>query len=223
MNEPVKRRYRSPVREQAAQRTRAQIRDAAARLFVRQGYAGTTMRQIAEEADVSERTTYSVFPAKLDLLVEVIGVATAGDDRPVPLADRPEFQAALAERDGKKALQAAISWFSTLLERSGPLVMAAYESAGADEALRRAAIEGERARARDLSLIAKALHSHGALRPDLDVEQATDILLVWISPQTHQILRRDRRRSQGRYQDTLFTVLERALLPGEKKRLMKSP
>lgn len=212
MNPPVKRRYRSPLREQAAQRTRAQIRDAAAWLFVQQGYAGTTMRQIAEEADVSERTTYLVFPSKLDLLVEAIEIATTGDDRPVPLAERPEFQAALSERDGNKALQAAISWICTLLERSGPLVMAAYESAGADEALRRAAMEGERARARDLSLIAKALHSNGALRADLDVEQATDILLVWISPQTHQILRRDRKRSLARYQDTLLTVLERALL-----------
>lgn len=212
MTLPVKRRYRSPLREQAARRTRAQIRDAAARLFVQQGYAGTTMRQIAEEADVSERTTYLVFPSKLDLLVEAIEVATTGDDRPVPLAERPEFQAALSERDGNKALQAAISWAATLLERSGPLVMAAYESAGADEALRRAAMEGERARARDLSLIAKALHSNGALRADLDVEQATDILLVWISPQTHQILRRDRKRSLARYQDTLLTVLRRALL-----------
>ncbi len=212
MTLPVKRRYRSPLREQAARRTRAQIRDAAARLFVQQGYAGTTMRQIAEAADVSERTTYLVFPSKLDLLVEAIEVATTGDDRPVPLAERPEFQAALSERDGNKALQAAISWVSTLLERSGPLVMAAYESAGADKALRRAAMEGERARARDLSLIAKTLHSNGALRADLDVEQATDILLVWISPQTHQILRRDRKRSLARYQDTLLTVLKQALL-----------
>ncbi|HXY45814.1 MAG TPA: helix-turn-helix domain-containing protein, partial [Acidimicrobiales bacterium] len=72
----VKRPYRSPLREQAARRTRTQIRDAAARLFVQQGYARTTMRQISEEAQVSERTTYLVFPSKLELLLEVIGVAT---------------------------------------------------------------------------------------------------------------------------------------------------
>jgi len=185
MSEPVKRQYRSPLREQAARRTRAQIRDAAARLFVRQGYAATTMRQIAEEAEVSERTTYLAFPSKLDLFIEAIGVAMAGDDRPVPIAERPEFQAALFERDGKKALQTAISWICTLQERAGPLLMAAYESAGADQALRKAAMEGERARARDLALIARALHSHGTLRPGLGVEEATDILLAWISPQTH--------------------------------------
>src|SRR5476649_1619024 len=105
MDEPVKRPYRSPLREEAARRTRARIRDAAARLFVRQGYAVTTMREIADEAEVSERTTYLVFPTKLDLLLEVIGVSTRGDDQPLPLAQRPEFQSALGERDGKRALE----------------------------------------------------------------------------------------------------------------------
>ena len=218
MDEPVKRPYRSPLREQSARRTRAQIRDAAARLFVRQGYAGTTMRQIAEEAEVSERTTYLAFPSKLDLLLEVIGVATAGDDQPVPIAERAQFQAALSERDGKKALELGISWISTLLERAGPLVMAAYESAGADEALREAAMEGERARARDLTLIAEALQAHGALHPDLNVEEATDVLLVLVSPQAHQMLRRDRRRSLARYRSTLLKALERALLREQEQR-----
>jgi AcrR family transcriptional regulator len=212
MCEPVKRPYRSPLREQSARRTRAQIRDAAARLFGQQGYAGTTMRQISEEAQVSERTTYLAFPAKLDLLLEVIGVATAGDGRPVPIAERAQFQAALSEQDGKKALELGVSWIANLLERTGPLVMAAYESAGADAALRKVAMEGERARAQDLSLIAEALQTHGALRPDLSVEEATDILLVLISPQAHQMLRRDRRRSMARYRSTLLEVLERALL-----------
>jgi AcrR family transcriptional regulator len=212
MVEPVKRPYRSPLREQSAHRTRAQIRDTAARLFVHQGYAGTTMRQIAEEAGVSERTTYLAFPSKLDLFMEVIGVATVGDDRPVPLAERPEFEAALSERDGKKTLELGISLISTLFDRAGPLVMAAYESAGADEALREAAMEGERARARDLSLIAEALQAHGALHPDLSAEEATDVLLVLLSPQAHQMLRRDRRRSTVRYRSTVLKALERALL-----------
>jgi hypothetical protein len=73
-------------------------------------------------------------------------------------------------------------------------------------------MEGERARARDLSLIAKALQAHGALHPDLNVEEATDVLLVLVSPQAHQMLRRDRRRSIARYRSTVLKVLERALL-----------
>jgi AcrR family transcriptional regulator len=49
-------------------RTRVQIREAAARLFIRQGYGATSMREISEEAHVSERTTYLAYPAKLELL-----------------------------------------------------------------------------------------------------------------------------------------------------------
>jgi AcrR family transcriptional regulator len=212
MKEPVKRRYRSPLREESARRTRAQIRDAAARLFVRQGYAVTTMREIADEAAVSERTTYLAFPTKLELLLEVIGVSTAGDDQPLPLAERPGFQAAVAARDGKQALAQTVAFSATLLERAGPLVMAAYESVGADKALREAALQGERARAQDLGLVAKALYANGQLRDDLSADEATDILFSVLSPQTHQMFRVVRRRSLARYQRTALAVLERALL-----------
>src|SRR5664280_696425 len=212
MNDPVKRQYRSPLREESARRTRVQIREAAARLFIRKGYGATSMREISEEAHVSERTTYLAYPSKLGLLLEVIGVATTGDDDPTPLAERPEFRAALSEHDGKKALELGVSFTSTLLERAGPVVMAAYESIGTDEALRQGALEGERARALDLTLIAQALKTHGALRANLSVDEATDILLVLISPQAHQMLRRDRGRSLARYRHTLLKALEGALL-----------
>ena len=212
MSGPVKRPYRSPLREQAARRTRSQIRDAAARLFVRQGYAVTTMRQIAENAEVSERTAYMAFPSKLDLFTEVIRVATAGDDQPIPLADRAEFQSALSARDGKKALELLVSMVTDVNERSAALVVAAHESAGADEALREAVMHGERAFARDMALIAHALHGRGTLHPDLSVEEATDILVLLVSPQAHQVLRRDRRRSVDRYRSAVLKALERALL-----------
>ncbi len=119
MTMPVKRPYRSSVREKSARQTRAHIRDAATRLFIDQGYAITTMRQVAAEADVSERTVYAVFPTKLDLFAEAIGVAMAGDDRPVPIAERPEFRAALEEQDGERALELVVG-ATALLERAGP-------------------------------------------------------------------------------------------------------
>ena len=103
--------------------------------LVQQGYALTTMRQIADNAEVSERTAYLAFPSKLDLFMEVIGVATAGDDQPIPIAERPEFQSALSERTARDPLGLLVSMVTNLNERSGALVMAAHESAGADEAL----------------------------------------------------------------------------------------
>lgn len=55
------------------------------------------MREISEEAHVSERTAYLAYPSKLGLRLEVIGVATTGGDDPTPLAERPEFRDALSE------------------------------------------------------------------------------------------------------------------------------
>ena len=62
--------------------------DAATRLFVRQGYATTTMRAIATEASVSVPTVELLFGTKAQLLHVVMDVAVAGDDEPVPVLSR---------------------------------------------------------------------------------------------------------------------------------------
>ena len=59
-----KRTYHSPLREEAARQTRARLRDTARRLFVDEGYAPISMKRIASEAGVAERTLYLAFPTK---------------------------------------------------------------------------------------------------------------------------------------------------------------
>jgi aspartate/methionine/tyrosine aminotransferase/AcrR family transcriptional regulator len=217
MTGPVKRGYRSPLREESARNTRARIRDAAAALFVEQGFVVTTMKQVAAAAGVADRTVYAAFPTKLDLYHEVLGVATVGDELPVPVAERPEFRAAIAETDGRRALALAVDYGSALLDRAGALIMAGIESAGADADMRRIADEGARATAANLGGLAQALADHGALRPDLDVEHATDVLLALSSPQVHDLLRHQRGWSAERYRAWLLETLAKALLsdPGD--------
>lgn len=61
------RRYDSPTRAEAASRTRRAVVEAAAELFETNGFAGTTMRSIAERAQVSVETVNALGP-KHDLL-----------------------------------------------------------------------------------------------------------------------------------------------------------
>lgn len=54
------------------EQTRQQIIQAAARLFVGQGYHGTSMRQIAEEAEVALGGIYNHFPSKQEIFVAIL-------------------------------------------------------------------------------------------------------------------------------------------------------
>ena len=57
------------LRARKKARTRAAIRDHAMRLFEEQGYAATTVDQIAAAADVSQSTFFRYFPTKEDTIL----------------------------------------------------------------------------------------------------------------------------------------------------------
>src|SRR5680860_1237012 len=92
---PVKRQYRSAVREEQALTTRRRIREAAADLFTRDGYVATSMTAIADAADVSRPTVFNTFGSKAELLREIAGVRLAGDDEPIDVLSRPQGRAML--------------------------------------------------------------------------------------------------------------------------------
>ena len=65
------------LRERKKRATRAAIHDAAMGLFAERGFAGTTMDQIAEAADVSRATVFTYFATKEDI---VFGDASSAVD-----------------------------------------------------------------------------------------------------------------------------------------------
>jgi AcrR family transcriptional regulator len=76
----------SSLRDRKRTRTREALIDAAAELFERRGYDGTTIADIAAAADVSTRTFFSYFASKDDVLfpdadARVKAALTAIDER----------------------------------------------------------------------------------------------------------------------------------------------
>ncbi|WP_028926493.1 TetR/AcrR family transcriptional regulator [Pseudonocardia acaciae] len=95
--------------ERRRQRTRALIRETAWELFVAHGYDATTIKAIADAADVAPRTVTMHFPAKDDLLF-------ADDD--YFGADRLERRLT-ARPAGQQALEALRHWMVETIDDIG--------------------------------------------------------------------------------------------------------
>jgi AcrR family transcriptional regulator len=179
---------------------------------VEQGYAATSLRQIAKAAGVGERTLYDAFPSKAALFSHALDVAVAGDEEPVAVAARPEVADARRQPDPRQAIARHVSYTADLLDRAGDLIMVSVEAAGADPDMREAADAGAAATINVHLALAESLHARGALRPELDPAAAADILYVLLSPHTHQLLRRHRGWSAERYRAWLQEAITRELL-----------
>ncbi|WP_420751465.1 TetR/AcrR family transcriptional regulator [Rhodococcus sp. O3] len=205
-----KRTYKSPLREEAARRTRAAVRAAGARLFVRDGYVCTTVKQIADEAGVAVRTVFTAFPGgKSELFREALDDAVAGTGDPAVPARR---ESAHGGSDADLILEHVVGFGTDMLERAGGLLMTSIESSGADEDMRRFADEDARATAENARTIAEGLRASGLLRDGVSVEHAADVLFTLSSPQVHALLRRTCGWDVEQYRTWLTDTLRATLL-----------
>lgn len=69
------------MRSQEAGATRHRILEVALDLFSRQGYAGTSIRDIAEQMEMTKAAVYYHFPSKEELLADVLSPAMARVNR----------------------------------------------------------------------------------------------------------------------------------------------
>ena len=125
------RQYSSPLREQQAARTKAAVLEAARVQFSENGWSATGIRDIASMAGVSIETVYANFGSKTQLLQAALDIAVAGDDGPLPLAERPEFGVLASGRLEERA-QAAARLLSSVYSHTKGLQRALREAATSD-------------------------------------------------------------------------------------------
>jgi AcrR family transcriptional regulator len=128
----ARRRYESPLRAQRAKETRASLLASASRLFTTNGWVGTGMREVAADAGVSTETVYSYFSSKRHLLEAVIDIAVVGDDRPLAVAERPEFTA-LAQGPRAERIAAAARLVTAVHQRTAAFARVVREAASSDD------------------------------------------------------------------------------------------
>jgi AcrR family transcriptional regulator len=213
MEDPVnRRRYNNAGRQAHVRATRAEVIDAARRLFIERGYPATTIEAIGESADTPVATVYRLFGSKRGILAAVLDVSFGGDDEPIAFGDRPAIQTALAEPDPHKLLTNCAHICRELLDRSAPLLYALTGAAHVDpEAAEYVEIAAQQ-RLRGQSRIARVLAERHALASGVGEADAADIIFTLMSPEVHRILTVERRWSADRYERWLATALSAQLL-----------
>jgi AcrR family transcriptional regulator len=175
----VKRRYESVHRQQQAQLTRTAILDAAAVLFVDPGYAATPLTAIAARAGVAIQTVYKIFGSKKALLSALVDITIAGDDEPIPLAERPFVAEVAALSDARDKLARYARHLVATHARLAPIMLALAGAATADPDAAAIWRKNLHERHHGMSMFATELASTGQLRPDVSIDTAADVL--WLA------------------------------------------
>ena len=215
MSEPVKsRRYDSPLRRERARQTRLAVVRSAHALFLRIGYACTTLAAVAADAGVSVDTVYAVFGSKRGLLEAVLDVNVGGDDEPVAVLERELPQRMRAETDQRLQLALFAVGMAGELERMRPLDDVLRSAAAADPDVAAARhLQNDVQRHAAMTTVVGWVRARGPLRPGLDLAAAADVFWVSTSPEVHHMLLTTRGWTRQQYETWLRDTLEHALLP----------
>src|SRR5215469_12510311 len=173
-----KKRYESPLREAQARSTRMLVLDAARTLFAKQGYVATSVDEIAKSAGVGRATVFASVGGKPALLKQAYDVAIVGDDKPVPLVERPRSQTIRADPDPRSYLARYAEMVTEIAGRVAGIYEAVRQASGADAIARDLWTEILRQRRAGMDTLVRDVATKGELRDGLDPRSAAD--LAWV-------------------------------------------
>jgi len=205
------RRYDSARRRDAAQRRRTAVVEAARRLFLRNGFSGTTIARIATDAGVSEETVYKAFGNKIALLRAIRDQALAGAGP--THAERRSDRMQASENDPRQVIR---GWGVLTMEvapRVAPVLLLVRDAAASDPELARLHAEMDAARLTRMTLNARTLLKSGHLKRGITLDEVTDVLWTYSSPEMYEMLVIRRGWDVERYGRFIADAMIAALLP----------
>jgi len=204
------RRYNASGRRADAEARQQRTVDAAARLFVEQGYGATSIADIAAAADVSPQFIYSSFESKAGVLARAVDYAIAGDTADVPVAARPAARVAMTHPDVQHRISSMVTLLRESHERAAALIHLVETASATDDALAELANKLTAQLRKDLTGFAKAL-PRGTLRPGVTVRRAGDILCALGAPRTWSTLVDQFGWTAKEYEAWLIDTVKRSL------------
>jgi AcrR family transcriptional regulator len=183
-----KRRYESKRRLEQAQETRRAILAAAKQRFENDGYAATTVAEIAADAGVATKTVYLAFESKGGVLRALWNLLLRGEQDDRPVAEQGWYREVLEEPDPERQLRLNARNSAHGKQRISSMLEVIRSAASTDPEID---VLWQRIQSEyrgNQRAIVEQLAQRKALSPRLDVERAADVLWTINHPNTWQLL-----------------------------------
>lgn len=199
------RKYEQRARAEAAEQTRRRVLDALADQLRKQPSEAVRIEEIAQIAGVSRSTVYLSFGSRAGLFSALVTdlLARGGFDQMLQAAAQPDARHALRE-----SLQGVVWMYSAHRD----VLRTLYSMAMIDpDTVGLAIAPLEQGRATGARYRAQRLADSELLRPDVSIDEATDVLWILTSFDTFDLLRTGRQHTLDKVARHLSTIAERTL------------
>lgn len=208
-----KRKYSSAVREEQAARTRSRILDAAAELFLERGYARTTMKDIAAQADVARDTVHAIFGSKARVLTALIDYRLVPDGSVTNVTQLPEALAIKDEVDRRKQIELFAKFIAGVSTELRPVFEILRTASAVEPEMAKVFEEMDQFRMNNMQTYASWIATRGPLR--VSTRQAGEIIWALASLDVARMLCDELGWTESQHARWLSDTLIRTLLPND--------
>jgi len=209
----VKRSYDASGRRAQARARRLAMVLAARDLFERDGYRPTTIAAIAAHAGVSAESVYKGFGTKAALAKAVFDLALAGDDEPVPVAERPAMQAVRDEPDVRRKIAIFAEGLAYRQARSARVQILIRDGRHVDDSLAPVWDKLRDEGLAGMTMLGRHLRQTGQLRAGISLDEVRDVLWNYLAIDHYERLVLSQGWPHERYTRWLTDAITSALCP----------
>jgi len=209
----VKRSYDASRRREQARARRLTVVLAARDLFERDGFRPTTIAAIAAHAGVSAESVYKGFGSKAALAKAVFDLVIAGDDEPVPVADRPEIQAMRDEPDARRKIAMYAGGLAQRQARSAKVQILIRDGRHVDDSLAPVWAKLYDEGMAGMTMLGRHLLDTGQLRDGIGLDEVRDLLWNYLAIDHYERLVLTQGWPLQRYAQWLAHAMTSAICP----------
>ena len=209
----VKRSYDASRRREKARARRLAVVLAARDLFERDGFRLTTIAAVAEHAGVSAESIYKGFGTKAALAKAVFDVVIAGDDEPVPVAERPAAQLVRDEPDVRRRIALYVDGLAQRQARSAKVQILIRDGRHVDDSLTPVWATLNEEGLVGMTMLGRHLLETGQLRDGIGLDEVRDVLWNYLAIDTYERLVLSRGWPLEKYSHWLAHAIADAICP----------